>query len=64
MLAVVGILLSLGEKLRNMAAVYYIDNSNRRGALVRGYTDTKDFDSLFHISWAQVSRLGIFLGSN
>ena len=49
MLAIVGILLSLGEKLRNKTVVFYIDNSNCRDALVRGYADTKAIDPLVQI---------------
>ena len=41
-----GILLSLGGELRNKTVVFYIDNSNCRDALVRGYTDSKVIDSL------------------
>ena len=46
MLAIVGIPLSVGGKLRNKTAVFYIDNPNCRDAPVRGYTDTKAIDSL------------------
>ena len=59
MLAIVGARLFLGEKLRNKTAVFYIDNSNCRDALVRGNTDTKAIDSLVRIFWAQINRLGI-----
>ena len=59
MLAIVGIRLSLGGKLRNKTVVFYIDNSNCRDALFRGYTDTKVIDSLVQIFWAQINRLGI-----
>ena len=61
MLAIVGIRLSLGGKLRNKTVVFYIDNSNCRDALFRGYTDAKVIDSLVQIFWAQINRLGIFL---
>ena len=60
MLAVVGILLFLGAGLRNKTVVFYIDNSNCRDALARGYTNTKVIDSLVQIFLAQVNRLGIF----
>ena len=60
MIAIVGILLSLVGKLRNKTVVSHIDYANCRGALVRGYTNTKVIDSLVQISWAQINRLGIF----
>ena len=60
MLAIVGILLSLGEKLRNKTVVFYIDNSNCRDALFRGYDDTRAVDSLVRIFRAQINRIGIF----
>ena len=59
MLAAVGILLSLCEELRNKTVGFYIDNSNCRDALVRGYTDTTAIDSLVHFFWAEINRVGI-----
>ena len=51
MLAIVGIPIALGGKLRNKTAVFYIANSNCRDAIVSGYTDTKAIDSLCRIFW-------------
>ena len=59
MLAIVAIILVLGEQLRNKNVTIYIDNSNARDALVRGYTDTKAVDKMVQIFWAHVQRLGI-----
>ena len=60
MLAIVGILLSLGGKLRNKTVVFYIDNSNCRDAHVSGYTETNVIDSLVQIFQAQINRRGIY----
>ena len=38
---------------------FYIDNSKCRGALVRGYTETKIINRTVQICWDQVRRLNI-----
>ena len=63
MLAIIAIFLVLGEQLRNKNVTIYIDNSNARGALVRGYTDTKAVWEMVRIFRAHVQRLGSQYGS-
>ena len=49
--------------LRREIAAFYIDNSNCRDALSRGYTETKIVDRRVKFFWSQVKKLGISVWS-
>ena len=57
-IAIIAIFLALGEQLRNKNVAVYIDNSNARDALARGYTETKAVDQTVQLFRAHARRLG------
>ena len=63
MLAILATIFLEGGFLRWKNVTFYIDNSNCRDALVRGYTETKIIDRTVKLFWPQVGKLGISVWS-
>ena len=56
-LAIVAIVLSLGESIINKNIMFYIDNRNAMGALVKGYTDSPAVDIPIRMFWTWIQSL-------
>ena len=58
MLATLAVIFAEADFLRGNVA-FYIDNSNCRDSLVRGFTETKIINRMVQLFWAQIRRLNI-----
>ena len=61
MLAVIATIYLLGEFLRNKNVVIYVDNTNTKDALVKGFSPTRVINRMIQIFWASIQRNGIWV---
>ena len=60
MLAIIATVYILGDFLRNKNVVFYVDNSNAKDALVKGFSPTRIINRMVRIFWACMQRNGIW----
>ena len=58
MLAIIAVVYILGEYLKNKNIVFYVDNSNSKDALVKGFSPTPVINRMTQLFWARMQKLG------
>ena len=58
MLAIIAVVYILGEYLENKNIVFYVDNSNSKDALVKGFSPTVAINRMTQLFWARMQKLG------